>query len=173
MIPTHFCLVLMVIPFLIICGGALVLALDPVPWPFVADHLGHLPISHVNEAGQAHLTACPDGEGDEPFASIRTPVGLVTRCGAMTCQRRGPLCTTNADAISVPTRAPARRLPPLSTAASAARRRRPQRGAAARTPQTARDDTSRRAAERREPASPPRWGWNRGDRSRSEQGVCR
>src|SRR5262249_47986821 len=71
---------------LIICGGALVLALDPVRWPFVADHLGHLPISHVNEVGQAHLTACPDGEGDEPFASIRTPVGLVKRCGAITWQ---------------------------------------------------------------------------------------
>jgi hypothetical protein len=52
---------------LMICDGAPSLALDRVRWPFDADRLRHLPIAHVKEIGHAHLTACPDGEGDKPF----------------------------------------------------------------------------------------------------------
>jgi hypothetical protein len=55
---------------LMICGGAPSLALDRVRWPFDADLLRDLPISHVNEMGQVHLTACPDGEGDKPFCGF-------------------------------------------------------------------------------------------------------
>jgi hypothetical protein len=36
-------------------------------WPFDADLLRNLPIAHVKAMGRAHLTACPDGEGDKPF----------------------------------------------------------------------------------------------------------
>src|SRR5262245_20369354 len=64
---------------LMICGGALFLALDSVRWPFDADRLRHLPISHVNGAGQAHLTACPDGEGDKPFRGHRKADHAVVR----------------------------------------------------------------------------------------------
>jgi hypothetical protein len=40
-----------------ICGGAPSRALDRARWPFDADRLRRLPISHVNQMGQAHLIA--------------------------------------------------------------------------------------------------------------------